>query len=189
MIIMCDIDQVLNDLIPKTLSLYNSRTGKNIQASDITTYNFSECLSQEDANGIVELFKEKELWDSLEPLPNSQWGISTLINMGHKVILATATHECNFEWKCHWLSKYFPMINIDDVIRIKDKSLLRVDVMIEDCLKQLIGSVGERICLDYPYNRSISKDYNYDIYRASNWRDIIKYISDIERKIEEWEKM
>ena len=65
MIIMCDLDAVLNDLIPKTLSLYNSRTGKNIQASDITTYNFSECLSEEDANGIIELFKEKELWDSL----------------------------------------------------------------------------------------------------------------------------
>ena len=94
-----------------------------------------------------------------------------------------------FEWKCKWISKYFPMINIDDVIRIKDKSLLRVDVIIEDCLKQLTSSIGERICLDYPYNRSISKDYNYDICRASNWRDIIKYISDIERKIEEWEKM
>ena len=108
---------------------------------------------------------------------------SSYININH------INHHILINQFLNYFNKDVTLINIDDVIRIKDKSLLRVDVMIEDCLKQLIGSVGERICLDYPYNRSISKDYNYDIYRASNWRDIIKYISDIERKIEEWEKM
>lgn len=189
MIIMCDIDNTINDLLPKTLALYNSRTGKNIQVSDITTYNFSECLPLEDANGILELFKEKELWDSLEPLLDSQWGIKTLLNTDHKVYLATATHECNFEWKCDWIKKYFPMISTDNIIRIKDKSLLRADVLIEDCLEQLISNVCERICLDYPHNRNPLKDYAYEIYRASNWRDIIKYINNIERKMKKWEKM
>lgn len=189
MIIVCDIDNVLNDLTHKTLALYNSRYGKKIQMSDITTYNFFECLPKEDADGIVELFKEKELWDSLEVLPDSQWGIETLVNVGHKVYLATATHECNFEWKCQWINKYFPMINIDNIIRINDKSLLRADVMIDDCLDNLTKNFCERICLDYPYNKSSSQDYAYDICRASNWREIVKFINDIERKMKEWEKM
>lgn len=187
MIIMCDIDNVLNDLTTKAIAIYNSRTGKNIKIADITTYNFSECLTQEDADGIVSLFKEKELWDSLSPIKDSKWGIETLINLGHRVIFATATHECNFEWKCQWMKVHFPMINTEDIIRISDKSLIKADIMIDDCLEQLINSYCERICLDYPYNRNDGKDFVYDIKRAYSWTDIIRFVEDIERADREWE--
>ena len=53
MIICIDIDGVLNDLVENTLELYNSRNNKYIQVSDITAYNFFDCLSHEDAQGIV----------------------------------------------------------------------------------------------------------------------------------------
>ena len=110
MIIVCDIDGVLNNLTEKVLELYNSRTGKKIQQSDITAYNFSECLPKEDADGICKLFQEKELWDSLTPLPHSQKCLKTLVNQGHKVIVATATDPINFEWKCQWMKYHFPFI-------------------------------------------------------------------------------
>ena len=186
MILCVDCDNVLNNLTEKTLELYNSQSGKNIQMSDIISYNFSECLPQEDADGIVSLFKEKELWDSLEPIKDSRWGIETLMNLGHRVIFATATHECNFEWKCQWLKKYFPIINTDDIVRIIDKSLIRADVIIDDCLEQLVGSCCERICFDMPWNQNKEKDFIYDIYRMYSWTDIINIINDIERKNEEW---
>ena len=189
MIIMCDLDAVLNDLIPKTLAVYNYRSNKNIQMQNITTYHINECLPKDDADKIYELWQDKALWDSLEPVTDSQWGIETLINMGHKVVIATATYYEQFAWKLEWIKKYFPMIDTNDVIRINDKSLLRCDVLIEDNLQQLIKSYCERICLDYPYNHDEVKDEVYDIYRASNWRDVVKYINDIERKMKEWEKM
>jgi 5'(3')-deoxyribonucleotidase len=182
MLICTDIDGVLNDLTPKVLGLYNSRTGKNIQISDITTYNFHECLPKEDADGIVTLFKEKELWDSLEPLSGAQKVLRQLANQGHRIIVATATDPVNFEWKINWLQKYFPFIPTDNVIRIMDKSLLRVDIMIDDHISNLIDNVCERICLDYPYNRSTSKDYAYDINRVKYWDEIPNVIKDIERR-------
>lgn len=188
MIIMCDIDCVLNNLIEQTLHIYNSRSGKNIRQSDITSYNFFDCLDENDADEITQLFKEKELWDSLTPINNSEWGLQTLINQGHKVYLATATDPINFQWKIDWLQKHFPFISSDSVIRIVDKSLLRTDILIDDCLDNLICNICERICLDYPWNRNDSKDYAYDIYRAKNWIDIINIINDIERKDKEWEK-
>lgn len=189
MIIMCDLDQVLNDLVPKTLTFFNALTGKNIQVSDITKYHINECLSKEDSDKIYKLWQNKELWDSLEPLPDSQWGIETLINMGHQVIIATATYYEQFEWKIAWLKKHFPMIDTNHIIRINNKSLLRGDVLIEDNLQNLTKSYCERVCLDYPYNRDKSKDEIYDIYRAANWRDIINIINNIERKMKEWERM
>ena len=187
MIICFDIDNILNDLAPKTISLYNSRTGKNINISDITSYNFFDCLPKEDAEKIISLFKEKVLWDSLKPLQGSQNALKQLIKNGHQIYLATATNPINFEWKVDWLKRYFPFIHSDNVIRIMDKNLLRVDVLIDDCLDNLIGSFTERITLDYPWNQDISKDFAYDIKRAYSWSDIINIINDIDKEMKEWE--
>ena len=189
MIIMCDIDGVLNDLVSKSLAIYNSHTGKDIHMSDITTYSFYECLPKEDADGIVSLFEEKSLWASLSPLQGSQRGLKQLIKQSHQIYLATATSPTNFEWKIDWLQHHFPFIPSDNVIRITDKNLLKCDVMIDDCLDNLIGNVCERVVLDYPWNRSTSKDYAYDIKRANNWNDIVNIINNIERKMKEWEKV
>lgn len=186
MVVIVDIDSTLNDLVQKTISLYNSRSVKNIKMSDITAYNFYDCLPYEDASEMEKLFKDKELWDSLEPLPDSQWGIETLRNLGHKVVFATATHECNFEWKCNWIVDKFKLKNTDDIIRIMDKSLLRGDIIIDDCLENLINSPCERICLDYPYNRDKRRDFIYCIRRANNWREIVNIINSIEKENEEW---
>lgn len=186
MIIMCDVDAVLNDLMPKTLALYNSRNGTNIKLNDLTSYNFADCLSTKDAFGISELFNEKNLWESLEPISDSQWGIKTLLNMGHYIVLATATHEVNFAWKCDWIKTHFPMVDNKNIIRIQDKSLIRADIIIDDCMEQLTNSFCDRICLDYPWNRDKDKDYAYDIYRAYNWKDIINFVNEIERRNKEW---
>lgn len=186
MTIVCDIDGVLNNLTHKAIELYNLRSGKNIQISDITTYNFSDCLPQDDADAICALFQEKELWDSLTPTPGSQDALKALMLMGHKVYLATATHYKNFAWKIEWLEEHYGFLSHKNVIRIMDKSLLNTDVMIDDCLDNLINNVCERICIDQPWNRSPSKDYTYDIYRVSHWDQIPNVINDIERKDRIW---
>lgn len=187
MIIMCDIDSILNDLVTKTLALYNSRSGKDIHISDITAYHFSECLSREDADGMYELFKEKELWDSLEPLPGSQKGLKNLVDSGHRVYLATATSPESFLWKIEWLKKYFPFICEDNVIRIINKGLLKCDVMIDDYIDNLTSNLCDRVVLDAPWNRNKTTDSVYDIKRAHNWNEIVKIVNDIERKNKEWE--
>ena len=61
MTIVCDIDDVLNDLAQKAVDLYNTRSGKHLLVSDITSYNFYDCLPQEDADALCALFQEKEL--------------------------------------------------------------------------------------------------------------------------------
>lgn len=189
MIICCDIDGVLNDFVPKLLKHYNTLSNKNIQLQDITTYHFTECLPKEDADGIARLFTDQDFLNSLQPLVGAQSVLKKLIKQGHCVIIATATEECNFAQKCQWMKAYFPFISADNIIRIVDKSLLKVDVLIDDNMDNLIGSFSERICLDYPYNRSTSKDYAYNIKRADNWDDVIEIINTIEKEMKEWERM
>lgn len=186
MVIISDIDGCINDLVDKTLSMYNSETGKNIKLDDITAYNFYDCLPKEDADGIIRLFERKELWDSLSLVNDAQWGLKTLIKSGHRVYLTTATHPCNFAYKVDWIKKYFPFINPDNIIRIMDKSLIQADIIVDDCLDHLISSVWHRIVIDHPWNRNDIKDYTYDIHRATNFRDVVNIVNEIERSEEEW---
>lgn len=188
MIICFDIDNVMNNLTEKAIDLYNTRSGKNVQMSDITTYNFYDCLSKEEADEIISLFKDKELWNSLKPLPHSQDTLKKLIKQGHRIFLATATDPINFEWKCEWISRYFGFIPTDNIIRIMDKGLLKVDVMVDDHLSNLISNICERVCLDYPWNQDRVKDYAYDIKRAYSWNDIVNIINNIEKEMKKWEK-
>lgn len=187
MTIVCDFDNILNDLTAKTIEMYNRIYSKEIKMSDATAYDFHDCFP-DDADGLIELFQEKELWESLEPLPDSQWGLMTLVRGGHDVYIATATHYNNFAWKIDWFKKYFPFIDEENIMCIHNKSLLKTDVIIDDNLWHLIHNVCERITLDYPWNRSSAKDYAYNILRCNNWTDIVNTINKIERKDKEWER-
>lgn len=187
MIICVDWDCVLNNLMDKTLEIYNAQSGKNIQMSDLTSYNFYDCLSKEDADGIMKLFKNKMMWDALTPIEDSRDGLQKLLNAGHKVYIVTATATENWTWKISWFKKYFPFFNIDNVIRMMDKSLFKCDIMIEDCYDQLVkNKLCHKVCLDYPWNRDENKDWVHGTHRCKNWSEIVDAVNKIQDEVNEW---
>ena len=188
MTIMCDIDDVLNNLMEKTIELYNSRFNKNIKVADLTEYNFSDCLPKEDVDAILALFKDKKLWNSLSPVAGASNGLKTLIKQGHQVYLATATNPVNFAWKVEWCTKHFPFIHADNIIRAVDKSVLKCDIIIDDYMENLTSNTAYKVCFDKPWNRDEKKDFIYDIQRAHNWKEIVSAVNDIERNDKEWER-
>lgn len=179
MIVMVDVDNIINDLTKKTITLYNSSNGKNIKFADIVAYSFFKCLPESDARLICDLFQNKELWDSLEPIDGSQNALKELVQSGIEVYFATATDPVNFEWKCKWIAQHFPFIPVDNVIRIKNKSLLKADVIIDDCLDNLTSSNAEKICLNYPWNQD---EMVGNVHRADSWDEISNIIKNLERK-------
>ena len=187
MIIAVDFDNVINNLTEKTLELYNAQSGKSIQMSDITSYNFYDCLNKADADGIIKLFKKKELWDILTPIEGSREGLQKLIDTEHRVYIVTATAPENFLWKIQFIRKYFPFFNTDNVIRMMDKSLFKCDIMIEDSYEQLIkNKLCHKVIFDYPWNRDEPKDWVHGTYRCKNWSEIVEAVNQIQDEVKEW---
>ena len=114
MIIAIDWDNILNNFTEKILEVYNAQSGKNIKMKDLTSYDFYDCVAKEDADGIVKLFKNKAIWDSLVPIEGSREGLQKLIEAGHRCYIVTATAPDNFNWKIQWLKKYFPFFNTNN---------------------------------------------------------------------------
>lgn len=174
-----DVDCVLNNLMDKAIEMYNTKYDASLTADTFHEYDIFKCLPHEDAIKFTDLFKEHDLWASLTPIKHAQWGVKQLIERGYDVYLATATHHSNFSWKVEWIKHYFGMVPEKNIICIHNKGLLRVDVLIDDCIDNLLASRWyERVCFDYPWNRKIW-DEVYGIYRVHNWLEVIDAVNEV----------
>jgi hypothetical protein len=65
---------------------------------------------------------------------------------------------------------------------MRDKWLLRADVIIEDNLQTLLAKpYYHRVLMDHPWNRAVHDDV-YDIHRCFSWNEIVGVIDKINEK-------
>lgn len=179
MIIACDVDGVLNNLMDVTLEVYNNAYETSYTLDDITTYNLENCFEPEVAERMKAIFDNPAVWKNVKPIEGSQDGLETLINKGHQIYLATNNNPDTYGEKVKWIKRFYPFIEPSKIICIKDKWMLRADVIIEDCLQTLLSKpYFHRVLMDYPWNQS-TKDYVYDIHRCFNWHEIVDVINKI----------
>ena len=183
-----DFDGVLFPTMERVVELYNKRHNVSIDMSQITMYNLHDNFPADVADELIEFFVDKEVYDNLQPYKGAIRAIKTLVEQGHEIYIATSTDVRNMEWKEELLQKNFPFIPKKNLIRIHNKALLNVDVIVDDKLDNLKSTFADRICFDQPWNRDESADFAYDIYRINHWGEIINVINTIERKNKEWEK-
>ena len=186
--IALDFDSTLFPTTEKVVELYNKKHNTNIELSQITTYCLHDCLPADVADELIELFVDKDVYSSLQPYKGAIRAVKTLVEQGNEVYVATSTDVRNMEWKEKLIHKHFPFIPKNNLIRIHNKALLNVDVLVEDNMDNLTQTFADRVCFDQPWNQSESKDFAYSIYRIHNWGEIINVIQSIERKEREWEK-
>ena len=178
-IINCDVDGVLNNLMGVAIETYNKRYGTNYTLKNLTHYHLENCFEPNVANKIKEIFTEADIWNKVKPTNGSQDGLRNLIRNGHDVYLSTDNHPNTFGTKVDWILNYYPFLDKSKIICIKDKSLLRCDVMIEDCFEKLIaGRHYHRILMDQNWNQS-NKDWVYGIHRCYDWDDIVVTVNKI----------
>lgn len=185
--IAIDFDETLFPTLEKVLEIYNKRHSTDIEMSQITTYSFYDCLSADIADELLELFVDKEVYDNLQPYKGAVKAVRSLIENGNEVYIATATNVKNMVWKEQLLQRHFPFVPKDNLIRICNKRLLNVDILVEDSLDNLTKTFADRICFSQPWNQDAEKDYVYSISRFNHWGEIVNIIDDIERKEKEWE--
>lgn len=186
--IAIDFDETLFPTLTKVIELYNKIHNTNLELSQITTYNLYDCLPAEVADELLELFVDKETYSCLQPYKGAVRAVKTLVEQGHEVYVATSTDVRNMEWKEEVLQKHFPFIPKKNLIRIHNKALLNVDILVEDKMDNLTQTFADRICFNQPWNVDERKDYAYSIYRIHHWSELNNVINEIERKNKEWEE-
>lgn len=186
--IAIDFDSTLFPTMEKVIELYNKKHNASIELSQITMYNLHDNFDLYIADELIDFFVDKDVYENLQPYKGAIRAIKSLAEQGYEIYVATSTDVRNLEWKEQLLQKHFPFIPKKNLIRIHNKALLNVDVMIEDKIENLKSTFAERICFDQPWNQDDEADWVYSIYRIHHWGEINNVIQNIERKNKEWEK-
>lgn len=187
--IAIDLDNIVINTTETLVNYINERLPVNLKISDITTYSIESALP-EQYRWIVEAgFRDKLMWKEVTLLPSAVEVIELLYNEGHDIWFATSSLPENLRKKINHLSRNLPFFPEDFVwrhtINLQDKSLLNVDVLIDDCLGYLLHPdrkyVG--IVLDYPWNQTEGSILN--LFRAYSWWGIYDNIKMIETLLKE----
>ena len=178
--ILIDVDDTIEMLVPEWLIAIERKFGIRVNYEDIKDWCLMKAFPTLSKEQLLSALDDEEVWKNIKPRPGAQKYVKKLIDDGHRVYLCTNTlYEHVVPKFKHVVYKYFPYIDWDHVIIIKDKQLLNADYMVDDYHKNLIGGSYHGILIDTPYNRHFDEDYlrQNRITLAATWEDVYNIIS------------
>ena len=171
--ILIDVDNIIGNLCDAVLSVYNEDSGDNLCPENITSYYIENFVKPQYKDNFKHYFLDKRVWKRMKYVDGCREYIAKLFNDGHDIYFCTKTEMKNAPKKESYLQRTFPYINIrKKLIICSDKTMIRADVLIDDCLDNF-GGQDYSIVLDYPWNRNTD---NENITRASSWKEIYNII-------------
>lgn len=169
-----DFDNILSNTTSAYLDLFNKLVSTNYTMEDIRDWDMRKVLPEKYKYLIETLWNNKELWDNIKPLNESQIYVN-LLSKEHEVYIVTATGLQTVDNKFSWLWKNYPFLDKDKFIIANDKTMIDLDVLIDDYQNNLLGGKYKGILFTYPWNEDFNAEQN-DIIRVRNWTEAYKVI-------------
>jgi|GEM_PF-142182 len=177
--ILVDMDDTIENLTTAWIEYANRRFERSVKAEDVTTWDPSESYPGVNHEQLYGLLLEKELYESVRPLPGAVEGLKKLIADGHEVYLLTNTSYRVAKWKMEAiLERYFPFIDWLHVVFAAKKQMIRADVLIDDAPHNLVGGAYERLLFTAHHNRSFDAEAN-GFTRVNDWNEVLARIAEI----------
>lgn len=182
MIIGIDVDNVVCNTTFSTLTQHYADTGEKLTLDDIKTYYIENYVSDDYKDDFHLIFYKKEMWKRVKVIPHCVEVIKRLHDRGDSIYFVTSTEPQNVTKKARFLQRTFPFLDIRKcLITTHCKQMIGVDILIDDCIDNVVGANYTSILIDYPWNSTaIFDEAEYDnIYRVFDWLQVepmIEYI-------------
>ena len=163
--IAIDMDEVMADVMPKFLDLYEEEFGTRLAKEE---YWGSKIYYREEAKYLRERLFDKGFFADLPVMPGSQEVIQEL-QEGYEIFITTAAMEfrSSFEDKYDWLHEHFPFIHWRNIVFCGDKSVIQADYMIDDHVFNLKKFTGKGLLFTASHNVMETR-----FTRVNNWEDV-----------------
>lgn len=183
-----DLDGVVVDSPQQVVNYVNERLGLNLCMNDFKTYSMEDALPDQYKWIIDMAFKDPAMWKKVGLIDGAYEVIKKLWDEGHDIYFVTSSLPQNLKKKIGHLARNLDFLPKDYVwkhtINTQCKQLIRLDVLVDDALFNLIGDKEYiSICMDMSYNQTTE---NIPMFiRAYNWQDIFDNIKMIETLLKE----
>lgn len=166
--IALDMDEVIADVMPKFLDIYEEEFGKRLQKED---YWGKKIYDIEGASHLRHKLHDPGFFADLPLIPGSQEGVQRLME-NYEVFITTAASEFKYSLydKYEWLQKYFPFIHWKNYVFLGDKSILRADYMVDDHVRNLRKFTGKGLLFTATHNID-----NDEFTRVNNWEEVVAF--------------
>ena len=178
-----DLDDTINNLVDAWLKKYNLDYNDNVSIYDIKSWDIGDYTK---AGKGFYAYLDGGIFKNLTIKDGAANIIEKLCEQ-HEVYIVTANASYNkgvCDDKVNFIKKFMPFFPIKNIIFVNNKSLLDLDVLIDDGLHNFVNFKGTRFVFDRPWNQVDVNNNLYD-YRIYYWDEkIIKLIN----YITEWKK-
>lgn len=169
-----DLDGVLNNMHEEWINRYNKDYDDNLTIDDIKGWGIQEYVKPECGDKMLDYVFQEGFFNSLKPQKHSV-EVTRELMKHYEVYIVTATHPEQFEEKYKWLQRYFAHIPLDRIVVAQDKTVVNVDLLIDDAAHNITTFPNKVLVYDYEWNRHL-KSYE----RVYGWKDIAdKLLGDI----------
>jgi len=183
--ILTDLDGIVANLLGPWLAAYNKEWAANLTPGDIPEWYIENVVNPACGKDVYK-YLTPQMFRDLEPLPGAVKAISDLRDMGHTVMVCTATvcPEIASE-KMKWIKRHLN-IPLEDVFICYRKSMVMADILIDDSplnaekVRQYQPNT-KLISIAYPYNKCTESITDC---RAEGWADTEKAWKSIVEYIE-----
>ena len=174
--IALDMDEVIADVMPKFLDLYEQEFGTRLQKEDY--WGKEKLYRNKGVEHIRDFLFQKGFFADLPVMEHSQEVVREL-HEEYEIFITTAAMEFKFslEDKYNWLNQHFPFIHWKNFVFLGDKSIIRADYMIDDNVKNLRTFPGKQLLYTAYHNVEVT---NYT--RVNDWLEIRDFFAR-ERKL------
>lgn len=175
-----DVDDVLRNLVPNMVRLYNKEFGLETTHEDIKDYRLDTSFPKLKENGYLAaewFFMEHghELFLESEAIEKSVEAITRLKQYGTIHIVTKQRYLLSKLYTIQWLDKND--ILYDSLSFVEDKSIVGCDFFIDDYQENFVGcgkkgAIG--ILIEAPYNKDVDLA---ELKKKTNFEEIIRYES------------
>lgn len=186
MIVGIDIDDTITNHCESWFQVYNdhfkTENVENLKKEDAYKWSFYDDWNEDEKNRLYEalLSGHPDYYKHLKLLPDVKGTIAKIINSGNKVIIISATSKNLQEDKKKWILEQIPILTEDDIIFTTKKSLINVDVMIDDNLDYAKDFSCPYLLYLQPWNcNRPQNEYPKNVIEVIDWNEIEKVLIDM----------
>jgi len=172
--IILDVDDVILDLVPNWLRLYNKDFNDNLTTEQVTEWNITKFIKPEAKQSIYKYVHGGEVFRTAQPIKGAIKSILQIISwQNNRIVYVTAGDP--MDAKYNWLCKHKILFRREDFVTAFDKSLIRGFSILDDKYENVVGFKGKQYLFDRPWNRHYNapnRIYDWKEYMTQLRKDL-----------------
>lgn len=170
MTILIDVDNTINNFGKVLLDNLNKQRGTKFDYSEINSYDWFDRIYVNP----WEITESRAFWQEVGYDEFAKKSIKAWLKQEHQIYLVTASHlNSGFPFKIERLLKAFDgILDINNIIVAQNKSMIKGNILIDDCIGNLIYFPERKMCITQPWNTKYTSTHRFE-----NWEEIYSKIT------------